>query len=101
MRVSFASTLIHYTFPYNKTDCMSCLLADMSLGSKKSSTINTAVAAAISVGVVVVTSAGNDGFDSCNKSPASVETAITVGSIEQDDSRSSFSNYGSCVDIFA
>lgn len=73
----------------------------MSLGGSKSNSINTAVAAAISIGVVVVASAGNDGFDACNKSPASVSTAITVASIDNDDSRSSFSNYGSCVDIFA
>ena len=73
----------------------------MSLGGSKSNSINTAVAAAITIGVVVITSAGNDGFDACNKSPASVETAITVAAIGNDDSRASFSNYGSCVDIFA
>jgi serine protease len=73
----------------------------MSLGGSKSSSINSAVASAISIGLVVVTSAGNDGFDACNKSPASVGTAITVAATDNDDSRSSFSNYGSCVDIFA
>jgi subtilisin family serine protease len=73
----------------------------MSLGGSKSSLINDAVASAINIGLVVVTSAGNDAFDACNKSPASVSTAITVASTENDDSRSSFSNYGSCVDIFA
>jgi subtilisin family serine protease len=73
----------------------------MSLGGSKSNTINTAVASAISGGVVVVTSAGNDGFDACQKSPASVETSITVAAIGSDDSRAPYSNYGSCVDIFA
>jgi subtilisin family serine protease len=73
----------------------------MSLGGSKNNSINTAVAAAISLGVVVVTSAGNDGFNACNKSPASVETAITVAATQKDDSRASYSNFGSCVDIFA
>ena len=73
----------------------------MSLGGSKSNSINSAVASAISIGVVVVTSAGNDGFDACNKSPASVNTAITVAATENNDSRASFSNFGSCVDIFA
>jgi subtilisin family serine protease len=80
---------------------LSLLYTDMSLGGSRSSSINNAVAAAINVGVVVVTSAGNDGFDACNKSPASVETAITVGAIDSKDSRATYSNYGSCVDVFA
>lgn len=74
---------------------------DMSLGGSKNNAINSAVASAISIGVVVITSAGNDGFNACNKSPASVETAITVAATDTSDSRASFSNYGSCVDIFA
>jgi subtilisin family serine protease len=73
----------------------------MSLGGSKSNSINTAVYGAIATGVVVITSAGNDGFDACNKSPASVETAITVAATGKDDYRASYSNFGSCVDVFA
>ena len=73
----------------------------MSLGGSKSSSINSAVSAAIDVGVVVVSSAGNDSFDACNKSPASVSNAITVAAVDDDDSRAYYSNYGSCVDIFS
>jgi aqualysin 1 len=73
----------------------------MSLGGSKSESLNSAVAAAISIGVVVVVAAGNEDADACFTSPASVETAITVAATEKDDYRADYSNYGSCVDIFA
>ena len=73
----------------------------MSLGASKSNGINSAVYALVATGVVLISSAGNDSFDACNKSPASVETAITVAAIGRDDSRGSYSNFGSCVDLFA
>lgn len=75
--------------------------SDMSLGGSKSNTINNAVSGAISTGVVVVSSAGNDSGDACMKSPASVEAAITVAATGTDDRRGTYSNSGSCVDIFA
>jgi hypothetical protein len=51
-------------------------------------------------GVTVVVAAGNENDDACKYTPSSVSQAITVGSTMIDDSRSSFSNYGKCVDIF-
>jgi serine protease len=48
----------------------------------------------------VVVAAGNDNANACNYSPARVANAITVGSTTSTDARSSFSNYGSCVNIF-
>jgi serine protease len=48
-----------------------------------------------------VVAAGNDGANACNYSPARVAEAITVGSTTSSDARSSFSNYGSCLDVFA
>src|SRR6185295_2456444 len=39
--------------------------------------------------------------DACNTSPARVASAITVGSTTTTDARSSFSNFGTCLDIFA
>ena len=73
----------------------------MSLGGGRSSTINDAVNEAVKVGVVVLASAGNDGYESCRKSPASASGSITVAATNYDDSRGSYSNYGSCVDLFA
>lgn len=72
----------------------------MSLGGGASATINKAVTSAISTGVVFVVSAGNDGSTACDKSPASVGPAITIGAIDNTDTRATYSNYGSCVDIF-
>lgn len=55
----------------------------------------------VSGGVVVVVAAGNDFDDACNYSPAFVPSAITVGSTTDVDQVSSFSNYGTCTDIYA
>lgn len=49
----------------------------------------------------MVVAAGNDNADACNTSPARAPGAITVGATTQSDSRASFSNWGTCVDIFA
>lgn len=73
----------------------------MSLGGGASSTVDNAVNNCINAGVTVVVAAGNDNLDAINYSPARVANAITVGSSTSTDARSSFSNYGSVVDIFA
>merc|ERR1719232_2466219 len=52
-------------------------------------------------GVVTVAAAGNKNKDACDVSPAYVPKAITVGSTTSTDARSSFSNWGPCVDLFA
>ncbi len=49
----------------------------------------------------MVVAAGNSNANACNFSPARASSAITVGSTTSNDSRSNFSNWGSCVDIFA
>jgi len=76
-------------------------VANMSLGGSASSTIDTAVAGLISKGVTTVVSAGNDGADACNYSPARESSALTVGASTSSDARASFSNFGRCVDLFA
>lgn len=76
-------------------------VANMSLGGGASQAIDDAVRASIESGVVYVVAAGNENRDACLGSPARVPSAITVGSTTSQDVRSSFSNYGSCVDIFA
>jgi serine protease len=45
--------------------------------------------------------AGNDSADACTGSPNRVPEAITVGSTANNDAMSSFSNFGTCLDIFA
>ena len=76
-------------------------VANMSLGGGKSIALNAAVASAVDKGITFAVAAGNENTDACNKSPASEPKAITVGSTTSSDARSSFSNYGSCLDIFA
>lgn len=76
-------------------------VANMSLGGGSSTALDTAVKAAVASGMTMVVAAGNDNKDACNGSPNRVPEAITVGSSTKTDTRSSFSNWGSCVDIFA
>jgi len=77
-------------------------VASMSLGGSGTiQAMKDAVDAAVAAGVTVVVAAGNENTDACQKSPAYVPSAITVGSIDSTDSRSYFSNYGTCVDIWA
>lgn len=76
-------------------------VANMSLGGGNSSALDEAVKGAINAGVTFVVAAGNDNADACSGSPNRVAEAVTVGSTTSSDSRSSFSNKGSCVDIFA
>ena len=76
-------------------------VANMSLGGGASSALDTAVNNAINAGITFVVAAGNSNTNACNSSPARVPNAITVGSTTSTDARSSFSNFGSCLDIFA
>jgi len=74
----------------------------MSLGSYGTSrSAEVAVDALVDSGVVVFVSAGNNDIDSCRKTYAFIDSAITVGSSTSTDARSSWSNWGTCVDIFA
>ncbi len=76
-------------------------VANMSVGGGASSSMDTAVNNLINSGVTVAVAAGNSNANACNYSPARVAAAITVGSTTSSDVRSSFSNYGSCLDLFA
>ena len=76
-------------------------VANMSLGGGASSATDTATNNLINAGVTVVVAAGNNNANACNYSPARVANAITVGSTTSTDARSSFSNFGTCVNIFA
>jgi subtilisin family serine protease len=73
----------------------------MSLGGGASSSLDSAVASLVSSGVAVVVAAGNSNTDACTTSPARAAPAITVAATTTSDSRASYSNFGSCVDLFA
>jgi len=76
-------------------------VANMSLGGGASTATDNAVTNSINAGVTYAVAAGNSNADACNYSPARAAAAITVGSTTSSDARSSFSNFGTCVDIFA
>ena len=76
-------------------------IISMSLGGGFSQAANDAVEEAVADGVHVVIAAGNSNADACNYSPASAPSAITVGATDINDNRAWFSNFGTCVDIFA
>lgn len=76
-------------------------VANMSLGGSKSSALDEAVAKAVASGITFVVAAGNESQNACYHSPAASPTAITVGATTEGDKRASFSNWGSCVDVFA
>jgi aqualysin 1 len=76
-------------------------VANMSLGGSASTSLDNAVNNSINDGVSYAIAAGNSNANACNYSPARVAAAITVGATTSSDARSSFSNYGTCLDIFA
>jgi len=74
----------------------------MSLGGPTSKAVNDAVDSAIDNGVVTIVAAGNNsGGDACTLSPAGASKVLTVGSTDKTDTRSTFSNIGKCVEVFA
>jgi len=76
-------------------------VANMSLGGGASTALDTAVNNSINDGVFYGVAAGNESTNACNGSPSRVPAAVTVGATTNTDARASYSNYGSCVDLFA
>ncbi|WP_322571615.1 S8 family serine peptidase [Rhodohalobacter sp.] len=81
-------------------------VANMSLGGGTNSSVDDAVGRMFDAGVPTIVAAGNGDWrgraqDACDSSPAGAENAYTVGATNDDDSKTSWSNYGSCVDMFA
>jgi aqualysin 1 len=76
-------------------------VVNMSLGGALSTALNGAVIASIESGLTYTVSAGNAYADACRYSPAAVAAALTVAASNSADSAATFSNYGSCVDLYA
>ncbi|AUT34104.1 serine protease [Acinetobacter pittii] len=76
-------------------------VVNMSLGGEANASLDSAVENLFNNGYVMVVAAGNSNTDACSTSPARVSKAITVAATDSTDTRASYSNYGSCVDIFA
>ncbi|RYP33240.1 hypothetical protein DL767_004852 [Monosporascus sp. MG133] len=82
-------------------DCPNGVVVNMSLGGGLSTSINLAAASIVGAGHFLAVAAGNDGADASRYSPASEESACTVGATAEDDSLADYSNTGSVVDILA
>ncbi|MEU4445340.1 S8 family serine peptidase [Actinosynnema sp. NPDC050801] len=76
-------------------------VANMSLGGSANTSVDNAVKKTVAAGVTVVVASGNDNRDACNTSPARTPEAITANATDDADNRASFSNFGSCTDVFA
>ncbi|MEO6204054.1 MAG: S8 family serine peptidase [Mycobacteriales bacterium] len=85
-------------------------VANLSLGGSADTALDTAVKNAIADGITFGVAAGNDGgfvtdllgsSDACNGSPSRVPAALTVAATDASDARASYSNRGSCVDLWA
>lgn len=76
-------------------------VANLSLGGGASAALDEAVRRSIDAGVTYVVSAGNGSGDACLQSPARVAAAIAVGASDSADAQAPFSNFGSCVALYA
>lgn len=75
-------------------------IVNASFGYTASEAMDNAVENSIAAGIHYSISAGNENYDACQKSPARVPGAVTVGAANMTNEMAYFSNYGSCVDIF-
>ncbi|MDT0446459.1 S8 family peptidase [Streptomyces sp. DSM 41886] len=76
-------------------------VANASLGGDLTESVNEAADRLADRGVLPVISAGNEGEDACDYSPASARGALTVGATDADDQETAFSNFGTCLDLYA
>jgi subtilisin family serine protease len=76
-------------------------VANISLSLPLSSAVNTAVSNLFASGVYVAVAAGNNSASACNYSPGAVAAITTVTASDQFDNHVPFSNFGSCVDLYA
>ncbi len=76
-------------------------VANLSLGAAAAPILDTAVERSIRSGVTYVVAGGNNGGDACAMSPGKLPDVINVGASDASDSRASWSNYGSCIHMFA
>ncbi|RAY12513.1 S8 family peptidase [Actinomadura craniellae] len=76
-------------------------VANMSLGGSSSTAIDNAVNNLANSGVFVAVAAGNSNYNACYYSPARAANVVTVAASTRSDAKASYSNYGSCVELYA
>jgi subtilisin family serine protease len=80
---------------------MAPAVMNLSLGGGASSSVDLAARRAVEAGVTVVAAAGNSQANACNYSPAREPVVLTVGATTSSDAQASYSNFGSCLDLYA
>nr|POF26337.1 subtilisin-like protease 2 [Quercus suber] len=97
--------LLNHAQRQSQSDFLGSVMSISLNTGEGASVITAAVSAAVSAGIHACVAAGNSATDACTTIPASSGgthgPAITVGSVDSDDSISIFSNYGDCVDVYA
>ncbi|UNI22218.1 hypothetical protein JDV02_008127 [Purpureocillium takamizusanense] len=86
---------------YKTHSCPKGVFVNLSLEGGYSKSMNDAAAGLVKRGFFIGAAAGNSNTDVGTDSPGSEPTVCTVGATDERDSRSTFSNYGQAVDIFA
>jgi subtilisin family serine protease len=76
-------------------------VANMSLGGAKSAALDQAVTNLYNSGVFLAVAAGNDNVDACTESPSGAPNVFTVAASEKTDAKASYSNWGTCVEVYA
>jgi subtilisin family serine protease len=76
-------------------------VANLSLGGGANSSVDTAATNLANSGVTLAVAAGNSNANACNYSPARASAVLTIAASDSADNRASFSNYGSCVELYA
>jgi subtilisin family serine protease len=74
---------------------------NLSLGGGANTAVDDAIQRAVADGITVAVAAGNENTNACNSSPARAPNALTVGATTKTDARASYSNIGTCLDLFA
>ena len=92
---------IQYILEADKQNPSRKSIINISFSGPKDTVLDHLLRLAISKGILVVVAAGNDGLNACDFSPSRLPMVITVGALNNQKLKASFSNYGSCVNIWA
>lgn len=81
-------------------------VANLSISGSPSRALDDALRRSVRSGILYSVAAGNDHDPACERSPAragagTANGIVTVGALDSDDEEASFSNFGSCVDVWA
>lgn len=83
------------------SDVINMSLGGQSFQTEATDAMCTAISNAANAGTLTAVAAGNEGRDAAGYSPAHCSAALTVGSYDVNGKLSSFTNWGSIVDVNA